>query len=82
MSPFAIALAFDAPILKDVNSAAGNRGVVEELGDKMLKFGVVDHFNPPGYISQGGNNSFTPPRLGVGSCEDVVAPNAGQKFWT
>ncbi|KAK3716961.1 hypothetical protein LTR37_006016 [Vermiconidia calcicola] len=42
LSPFAIALAFDAPILKDVNSAAGAKGVVDLLGGMRLKYGIVD----------------------------------------
>lgn len=41
LPPFATALAFDSPILKDINSAFGAKGVVQDLGTMKLKFGVV-----------------------------------------
>lgn len=42
MSPFNVSLAFDSPLLEDVNSATGAKGVVREMGGTQLKFGVVD----------------------------------------
>ena len=41
LSPFDIALAFNAPLLGGINSTAGVGGIVEEVGDLRLKFGAV-----------------------------------------
>ena len=39
MSPLEIAKAFEAPLLNNVNSAAGSRGIVNDMGDvkKIIK---------------------------------------------
>ena len=81
MSPFSVALAFDSQILKDVNSAKGARGVVEELGDINLKFGVVG-------ASVDGDVAPSSPteseaisgRLGVAESQTVVQPIKGMRF--
>lgn len=79
LSPFALALAFDAPILRGVNSAAGARGVVRELGGMRLKFGEVvastaivsnDEFL----------NAATTGRLGIAGSDNVVRPRRGMQF--
>lgn len=79
MSPFSIALAFDSTVLQDVNSAAGSKGVVEELASLKLKYGVVA--DPEEQVKSNGATT-TIGRLGVGKNEDVVKPYAGQQFWS
>lgn len=81
MSPFAIALAFNSPILGDVNSAAGAKGVVHDLGDVKLMSGVVDSSGQPD--SPNGSSSeagLTSGRLGVGENQFVAKPRKGMKF--
>lgn len=78
MSPFSIALAFDSTILKDVNSAAGSKGVVGELAGLRLKYGVVENRDEP---VESNGAELGPGRLGVGQNEDVVKPYTGQQFW-
>ena len=77
LSTFCVALAFDAPILADVHSAAGAKGVVEELGGMKLKYGVVqDEFDgvgrPGAVVATGG--------VGVGDAGHIVRPRKGQVF--
>ena len=79
MSPFSIALAFDSRILKDVNSAAGSRGVVEELASLRLKYGVVATNSEEQVESN--DAKVAPGRLGVGKNENVVKPYTWQQFW-
>lgn len=82
MSPFAVALAFDSRILKDVNSAAGSKGVVEEMGDVRLKFGVVDHHGQSHMSKDVKENAeATRYRLGVGKIDEVSKPQHGQQFY-
>ena len=42
LSPFHTAKAFDAPILRGVNFAAGSPGIINEIGDTRLQLGAVD----------------------------------------
>ena len=76
LSPFALALAFDAPVLEDVNSAAGAKGVVDELGSVKLKYGVVDVLEGDSEESHG----FASRRLGVGHIQAVSKPQNGDRF--
>lgn len=79
LSPFALALAFDSPILKGVNSAAGARGVVREMGGSKLKFGeVVSDIPavPNGEVPSGATTG----RLGVAESHNVVRPRKGMQF--
>ena len=82
MSPFAVALAFDSSILKDVNSATGSKGVVEDMASVRLKFGVVDHLDQTENLTgepRASGHGFG--RLGVGKSENVVTPRPGRQFW-
>lgn len=75
MSPFSIALAFNAPIVKDVNSASGAKGVLEKMGEERLKFGVVGNgvdVSNAGVKTEEGDTVAN--RLSFGNEEDVVTP--------
>jgi hypothetical protein len=76
LSPFCTALAMDAPLLREVNSAVGARGVVQELGDLKVKFGIV---NPA--TVEGTQDGFATGRLGFGKERTVFAPQDGAKFY-
>lgn len=80
LSPFNIALAFRSPVLQGANSASGGRGVVRELGDKRVAFGVIDlgevHGSCDACIATGAQYS----RLGVAEVQSVNAPRKGEKF--
>jgi hypothetical protein len=69
LSPFHTAKAFDAPLLKEINSAAGSSGVVDEVGDMRLKLGAVA-------LHRSTNRS----RMGLDSPERVVRPLKGARF--
>ncbi|KAK3725481.1 hypothetical protein LTR37_000451 [Vermiconidia calcicola] len=79
LSPFAIALAFDAPVLKDVNSAAGAKGVVDMLGSMKLKYGIVNDSNGHDGRPQE-QEGFASGRLGVGESRGVTRPRKGVVF--
>ncbi len=64
LSPMEIALAFNSPLLSDVNSASGAKGVVEKLGGMKVKFGSVKDAG----------------RLGVAYSESVKRPYKGERF--
>ncbi|KAK5173051.1 uncharacterized protein LTR77_003173 [Saxophila tyrrhenica] len=70
LSPFQIALAFDAPLLRDVNSASGVWEIVQQLGRLKLKYGVDTNLR---YAAHGEDVAYAPGRLGL-ACEQVVAP--------
>lgn len=74
LSPFSIALAFDSPVLRDVNSAAGPKGVVDRLGGMKLKYGAIGCF---GEKTDG--NRFDG-RLGVAESQAVLSPHDGMTF--
>lgn len=81
MSPFTMALAFDSPIVKDINSATGSKGVVDEIGNMQLRFGVVDPMD--GYGSSTDPKPVTgmiSGRLGFGESQAVVKPRKGLIF--
>ena len=73
MSPFSTGLAMDAPLLREVNSAAGPRGVVNTLGGIRVRFGVVD--SKPG--NDHGNG-----RLGLARSASVTEPRSEMDFLT
>jgi hypothetical protein len=79
LSPFAIALAFDAPILEGVNSAAGAKGVVRELGGMRLKFGEVLS-NEPAVSNEEIAHVAATGRLGIAGSDTVVRPRRGMRF--
>ena len=75
LSPFSIALAFDSPVLSDVNSAAGPKGVVDKLGGMRLKYGAVGSFE-----REEGKGSGFQGRLGVAESSAVLRPETGMTF--
>ena len=76
LSPFGIALAFGSPLLSSVNSAVGAKGVVRQLGNVELKYGLVAGEDSKG-LPQGG----TPlGRLGIARSDHVVGPVEGLRF--
>ena len=79
LSPFALALAFDAPVLRGVNSAVGARGVVRELGNTRLQFGEVLSSPIPDPTDRNGKVAATG-RLGMAERENVVRPRRGMRF--
>jgi len=77
LSPFSTALALNAPLLSVVNSAAGRRGVIEELGNVKIKFGIVDSCSTATETRDG----YTTGRLGLGAMQSVVRPRKGDRFY-
>ncbi|KAK5170246.1 uncharacterized protein LTR77_004832 [Saxophila tyrrhenica] len=73
MSPFSTALALDAPLLNEVNSAAGPCGVVEKLGSVKIKLGMT------GVVGSGAEVATTG-RLGLDKERVVWEPRRGDRF--
>jgi hypothetical protein len=81
MSPLTMALAFDSPLLADVNSAAGAKGVVREIGNVQLKFGLVSETDCALESTNGGQeDGAASGRLGIAEAGSVVRPRRGMKF--
>ena len=78
LSPFNVALAFDAPMVKDVYSAAGAKGVVRKHGEMELRFGVVSPSSNSNIADP--NTAYATGRLGIAQREDVVKPRNGMRF--
>ena len=68
LSPMEIALAFDAPLLKDINSATGASEAIKRLGDVEVKYGSVT-------TSDGRSH-----RLGIAESGRVMKPQKGMRF--
>ncbi|KAK4923562.1 hypothetical protein LTR49_009275 [Elasticomyces elasticus] len=83
LSPFEVALAFDAPLLKEANSAQGVGAMVEsEMGSTQVKWGAVpDRSNFYDTDSDGtqrnGNAAY---RLGIAESQSVMTPHKGMRF--
>ncbi len=83
LSPFDVALAFDSPLLDDINSGASARGVVERIGSTRLKYGVVQESeSPQDEADEGKQRAFASGRLGMAANEDVTRPRKGAQFRT
>ena len=80
LSPFNIALAFDAPMLRTINSAAGAKGVVQELGGTKVQLGMVQPHDKVDTLGNYPEEGYTSGRLGVGFSQDVVQPQEGDIF--
>lgn len=78
LSPFGLALAFDSPILKWVNSAPGTRGVVRQLGGMRLKFGEMISNPPTAALEQ--RSVIAKGRLGIAESQNLVQPRKGMQF--
>ncbi|KAK5697491.1 hypothetical protein LTR97_007629 [Elasticomyces elasticus] len=82
LSPFDLALAFDAPLLKDVNSATGVQNVVKQMGDVQVRFGMsVENakVSRPGN-DEAGVGSVASFRLGFAESHMVSEPPKGMRF--
>ncbi|KAK3615803.1 hypothetical protein LTR56_026366 [Elasticomyces elasticus] len=66
LSPVELALAFDAPLFRDANSAQGVRKAVQKVGTTKVRYGAV--------------GSTTPYRLGIAECQNVSTPHQGMRF--
>ncbi|KAK3630913.1 hypothetical protein LTR56_017186 [Elasticomyces elasticus] len=79
LPPMELGLAFDAPCLKEVNSATGSSGVVQKVGDVHLKYGVIHTMNGPG-IEDGKDSERMVCRLGIAQSQNVQQPTRGMRF--
>jgi len=86
MSPLEIAKAFNAPLLAMEDSNNNNKGLVNSLGHKAVRYGVIsepiEHASLSGMkdnstIKQSGLKSAF---LGIAERDAVQAPRAGQHF--
>ena len=82
LSPFHVAKLLDAPLLRDVNSAAGATGVVRGVGDMKVKLGVVEirrlRHGVQSEEKEWGMTSGS--RLGIDEPRNFVAPIKGMRF--
>ncbi|KAK5708537.1 hypothetical protein LTR17_020623 [Elasticomyces elasticus] len=65
LSPLELALAFDAPLLRNMNSAQRASQAIGEIGDTEVKYGAVGNI---------------PYRLGIAERQNVLTPNQGMRF--
>lgn len=75
MSPLDVAKAFEAPLLKDVNSAAGSRGIVRAVGDLKVRLGQVTEQQVDDLEKR-----FTRSKLAIAEAAGVVTPQKGTRF--
>ncbi|KAF7193218.1 hypothetical protein HII31_05444 [Pseudocercospora fuligena] len=80
MSPLEILKAGEAPLLKEANSGAGSRGVVEVMGDLRVRFGVREDVT--GVVDGEGRvkREEVRRRLVLGESESVGRPGRGEGF--
>jgi hypothetical protein len=78
LSPFATALAFNSPILQNVNSASRPREIVDNIGAIRLKYGIVLGTGPDQFGE--GDPAYASGRLGLAASEWVMKPSKGMKF--
>ncbi|KAF7185182.1 hypothetical protein HII31_13457 [Pseudocercospora fuligena] len=76
MSPLEIAKAFEAPLLNNVNSAAGSRGIVNDMGDVKIAFGTAE----AKVVDERLGKEFTTSRLVIAEADQVVRPRRGMRF--
>lgn len=79
LSPLNIALAFESPLLKDVNSAAGAKDIVQQIGDERIRYGEAlsdDEIVVPASRLGAGTTG----RLGIGMMRNVTRPRSGMQF--
>ena len=82
LSPLGIALAFDAPLLKGANSATGASGVVKQMGDMCVRYGVVENSagtcDTDDGVVKGTERGIC--RLGIAEIGSVRQPQKGMRF--
>lgn len=76
MSPLEIAKAFEAPLLKNVNSTVGSRGIVSEMGDVNVAFGAAESKVVDNRLGK----EFTASRLVIARADRVIRPRKGMRF--
>lgn len=82
LSPFQLALAFDSPLFRDVNSAAGVQGLVDQVGHVKLRYGAIERQDSD---CAGGKEPQQLEReilgrLGIAQIEKVMPPRKGARF--
>lgn len=78
LSPFQTGKMLQSPLLSDVNSAAGATGVVRDMGDLRVRFGLVEAENPAkteGYEMNG--THVIRSRIGIAPSCVVASPQKG-----
>lgn len=81
LSPFHTAKAFDAPLFRDINSAAGSIGLVKEAGDMHIQLGAVDVEKPVHGIGlYGHQQNMHRSRLGIDTPDRVARPQRDATF--
>ncbi|KXT16059.1 hypothetical protein AC579_7103 [Pseudocercospora musae] len=80
MSPLEILKAGEAPLLKGANSGSGSRGIVEEMGDVGVRFGLKEDVT--GVVDEEGRvrKEGVRRRLVLGEVESVGRPGRGEVF--
>ncbi|KAK3635935.1 hypothetical protein LTR56_014473 [Elasticomyces elasticus] len=83
LSPFEVALAFDAPLLKEANSAQGVAAMVRsDMGKTQVKWGAVPDrskfFDTDSDGTQRNGNAAY--RLGIAESQSVMTPHKGMRF--
>jgi hypothetical protein len=85
LSPFQAAKMLDAPLLKDVNSAAGATGISNDIGDRKVKLGLFEVYesviptNTDGKLASG-VTVLSESRIGIAEPQAVVRPRKGMRF--
>ena len=81
LSPLNTALAFGSPLLRDVDSQDGAKGVVKEVGNMKVRFGhIIDDTSPA--ESEEEEDRAARPRLGFAEARDVLTPTLKEKHLT
>lgn len=79
LSPLELAVAFDAPLVREVPSTGGADGVIQRIGDVRVRFGAVTETPSvrEGRFSEdrSGNVQL---HLGIGKAENVIAVSKGR----
>lgn len=78
LSPFGIALAFDAPLLRDMKSTSDMREMTSTLGSMKLKYGLMSPV--ASNENDSGDRCTGRERLGIARDEKVRRPVPGMHF--
>ena len=76
LSPFEMAKMFDAPLLRSVDSSVGATGILRQMGDFALKFGVVEESNNF-QVQHKGEHNVREVRLGIADPQNTTRPSFG-----
>ena len=84
LSPLELAMAFDAPLVREVPSTGGAHGVIQQIGDVRVRFGAVvrtddlaENDETPGVREGRFSENRNRSRLGIGNAENVIALSKG-----